>query len=155
MNLVAKNNILLDTNTLLVFLVSFLPNNFVSKFSKTKQYSRESDSIAFITSNFDMIISNSYIFSEVSHLSLESNNFPQEYNQYLVELIKSLVQDNKLKIVETSISQIILNPSVYYLGFNNVSIIESPELRFALLTFDEKLKFEAYKNHNKIEVIEI
>jgi hypothetical protein len=155
MSLADKKLILLDTNTLLVFLVGFLPNNLIAKFSKTKQYSKFSDLILETVSQYDQIISNSYIFSEISHLSIESKDFPQEYCQYLLELIKNLVETNKLKIVETAIDKIIINPSVYYLGFNDISVIESPEPKFALLTFDEKLKTEAYKNHLKIYVVEL
>lgn len=155
MNLANRRLILLDTNILLVFLVSFLPNNIIAKFAKTKQYSKLIDLILSCISQYDQIISNSYIFSEISHLSLESKDFPEQYSEFLLELIKNLIDTDKLKIVETNIRQIIINPSVYFLGFNDVSIIEPPELRFALLTFDEKLKFEAYKNYNKIEVVEI
>jgi hypothetical protein len=155
MSLVDKKLILLDTNTLLVFLVSLLPKNLFSKFSKTKQYTKFQNTILFTISGYDQIVSNSYIFSEVSHLSIENNDFPEQYSQYLLEIIKKLIETNQLKIVETAIVDIVNNQSINYLGFNDVSILESPLSSFALLTFDQKLKIEAYKNHDKIDVIEI
>ncbi len=153
----ANKVIFLDTNVLLVFLIGkigeLIGTNYLNKFFKTSQYKDQYESICEVISNHSLIISNSYIFSEISHLTIYSKDFSSDLHFVLIKYIQELLKNKQLKIVETPIIDIIKNNSIYFLGFNDVSILESPEPNFSLFTFDQNLISLAHNYSNKINVI--
>jgi hypothetical protein len=145
-----------DTNCLLILLIGLIDQKYLRRFTRTKQNGYEekfSKLRAIFADDNNEIVANSYILSEISHLTLESKNFESDYKKRLVLNLENFINNSKIKIEETEPKKILKNPHVYFLGFTDVSVLET-QPKLTLVTLDSALKYRWLDSQN-LSVVEV
>lgn len=132
--------VLLDTNCLIVLLIGLLDEGLLRRFTKTKDR-KYVDSFAVLQSYFynkdTVFVANSYLMCELSHQTIEHKDFPNRNKKDFIKILQELIENEKIKITETAINQILPHKSLFYLGMADVSLLLFKNIM--LLTFDQKL----------------
>ena len=142
-----KEHLLLDTNCLLILLVGLLDQDYLHRFTKTKER-KFIDTFEVLLGYYGMrnivFLTNSYLLCELSHQTIEHKNFEEKYKKPLTELLSMLINQNKLIVNEANSLAILENKSVFYMGFADISCVLY-QSQITLLTFDTDLFYESYK----------
>ena len=148
------NNVLLDTNCLIILVIGMVDEFYLRSFSKTKEQ-KYVDAFEILNNYLNhekvVFISNSYIMCELLHNVIENKDFDKKYSKKFIELLNNLLLVKKLKILEMPLSKILSHNAVYWLGFTDISCVQTSKIR-TIITFDVELANQTYQN-NRLSTI--
>jgi superfamily II DNA or RNA helicase len=117
-------NVILDTKIFVLFVIGTIDRDYISKFLKTKEFTKQDyDLIVEKISFFDKILVTPHILTEFSHFTIEQKSFRDDYRKNIKVFLEQM-QKNKLQENHILIQKIALNKSIYYLGIADVSLME-------------------------------
>ena len=133
-------NVILDTGVFILWIVGLIDEGYIKKFIKTKMFSIEDfEVLNSKISTFEKVFITPHILAEFSHQTLEQTSFRDDYKKMVRSFLLKFSKGDILEENQIDLVKIFSNDKIYYLGVADISIVESSNNNYAVITSDGRL----------------
>ena len=129
----ASKGVLVDTEILLLYLVGLYDPMYISRFKRTKKYTKEDFDLAFrFINQFHRVVTTPHVLAELSNWSLElKGKRVDDYFKHLIPVLKAAREDYIEK------GPLLADVRLPKFGFTDLSIVEAAKRSgYLVLTAD-------------------